>query len=115
MYNVDNLASLSVGVPRRKGQGKSTLLTASLAMAKMSTAIGREVAVPTVLRTPSFPLVFSPSFHCHHIPFSVHPYLAGRPSTGAVTGSSSLREARPGASDLIHRPTTGATKSQQKD
>jgi len=112
MYNVDNPASLSVGVPRRKGLGNSTLLTASLAMAKMSTTIGREVAVRTVLRTPSFPLVFSPSFHCHHIPFFVYPYLAGRPPTGAVPGSSSMREARPWASDIIHRPTRGATKSK---
>ncbi|MCJ7619705.1 MAG: hypothetical protein MUP64_05760, partial [Anaerolineae bacterium] len=82
MYNVDNTAGLCGGVPLTKGQGKSTLLTASLAMAKMSMAMGREVAVRTVLRTRRVPPVFFPSFHCYRIPLFVHPCLAGRPSTG---------------------------------
>ena len=93
MYNVDNTAGLCGGVPLTKGQGKSTLLTASLAMAKMSMPIGREVAVPSVPRTRGLP-VFFPSYHCHHVPF-VHPCLAGRPSGGAVPRASSLRQGRP--------------------
>jgi hypothetical protein len=93
VYNVHNTASLCGGVPLTKGQGKSTLLTASLAMAKMSMPIGREVAVPTVPRTRGLP-VFFPSFHRYHTPF-VHPCLAGCPSGGAVPRASSLRQGRP--------------------
>jgi len=86
MYNVDNTAGLCGGVPLTKGQGKSTLLTASLAMAKMSMPVGREVAVRTVPRTRSLP-VFFPSF--------VHPCLAGRPRTSAFTGPTSVRQSWP--------------------
>jgi len=96
VYNTYNTAALSGDVRLPNGQGKSTLLTASLAMAKMSTAIGREVAVRTVLlRTREVPPVSFPSFHCYHIPFFVHPCLSGRPSSGAVAWSSSLRQGRP--------------------
>jgi len=95
MYNVGNTAGLCGGVPLTKGQGKSTLLTASLAMAKMSMAKGREVAVRTVLRARSYPPVSLPCFHCHHIPLFVHPCLAGRPSSGAAAGSWSVWQFRP--------------------
>src|SRR4030042_4925930 len=100
-YNSDNIAALSGDVRLPNGQGKSTLLTASLAMAKMSTAIGREVAVRTVLlRTREVPPVSFPSFHCYHIPLLVHPCLAGCPSGGAVPTASSLRQGRPGSRRL---------------
>ena len=95
VYNTYNTAALSGDVRLPNGQGKSTLLTATLAMAKMS-AIGREVAVPTVLlRTREVPPVSFPSFNCYHVPFFVHPCLASRPSSGAVAWSSSLRQGRP--------------------
>ena len=95
MYNVHNTASLCGGVPLTKGQGKSILLTASLAMAKMSMPIGREVAVPTVPRTRRVPPVSFSTFHRYHTPLFVHPCLAGRPSTGVFTGSTSVRQGRP--------------------
>jgi hypothetical protein len=94
VYNVHNTAGLCGGVPLTKDQGKSTLLTASLTMAKMSMPIGREVAVPTVPRTRGLP-VFFPSFHRYHIPLFVHPCLAGRASSGAVPRASSLGQGRP--------------------
>lgn len=92
MYNVHNTASSCGGVPLTKGQGKSTLLTASLAMAKMSMPIGREVAVPTVPRTRGLP-VFFPSFRRYHTPLFVHLCLAGRPHTSVFAGFTSLRQA----------------------
>ena len=103
MYNVDNTAGLCGGVPLTKGQGKSSLLTASLTMAKMSMPIGREVAVPTVPRARTSSSVSPPSFHRYHIPLFVHPCLASRPSSGAVAWSSSLRQGRPG-SRRLHTP-----------
>jgi len=106
VYNVHNTASLSGGVPLTKGQGKSTLLTASLAMAKMSMPIGREVAVPTVPRTRGLP-VFFPSFHRYHIPLFVHPCLAGRPSGGAVPRASSLRQGWPSSKRHHTSPDDG--------
>ena len=82
VYNSDNTAALSGDVRLPNGQGKSTLLTATPAMAKMS-ATGREVAVRTVLlRTREVPPVSFPSFHCYHIPLFVHPCLASCPSGG---------------------------------
>jgi len=95
MYNVHNIAGLCGGVPLTKGQGKSTLLTASLAMAKMSMPIGREVAVRTVLRTRRVPPVSFSTFHRYHTPLFVHLCLAGPPHTGAFARSSSLRQGRP--------------------
>jgi hypothetical protein len=105
VYNV-NTASLSGGVPLTKGQGKSTLLTASLAMAKMSMPIGREVAVPTVPRTRGLP-VFFPSFHRYHIPLFVHPCLAGCPSGGAVLRALSLGQGRPNSRRYHTSPDDG--------
>ena len=95
VYNSDNSAALSGDVRLPNGQGKSTLLTATPAMAKMS-ATGREVAVRTVLlRTREVPPVSFPSFRCYRIPLFVPPCLAGCPSGGAVPRASSLRQGRP--------------------
>ena len=105
VYNICNRAGSCGGVPRRKDQGKSTLLTASLAMAKMS-ATGREVAVLTVPRTRGLP-VFFPSFHRYHTPLFVHPCLAGRPHSGAFAWSSTMRQGRPSSKRHHTSPDDG--------